>query len=63
MRYWNGYRFWLSWTNLDGVLVGEKMNDLEGVGDNADGEELLAVVAALHHHAKMVSQQVRPRYV
>jgi len=36
--------------DLDGVLVGQKVDDFESVGDDADGEELLAVVAALHHH-------------
>lgn len=35
--------------HLDGVLVGEEVDDLEGVGDDADGQELLAVVATLHH--------------
>ena len=25
--------------------------DLEGVGDDANGHQLLAVVAAVHHHA------------
>ena len=39
-------------TYLDGVLVGEEVDDLERVRDNADGQELLAVVAALHHQAK-----------
>ena len=38
-------------TYLDGVLVGEEVDDLERVRDNADGQELLAVVAALHHQA------------
>ena len=37
--------------NLDGVLVGEEVDDLEGVLDNADGHELLAGVAALLHEA------------
>ena len=37
--------------NLDGVLVGEEVDDFESVSDNSDGQELLAVVAALHHHA------------
>jgi len=35
--------------NLDGVLVGHDVDDLEGVGDNADGHDLLSVVAAVHH--------------
>ena len=38
-------------TYLDGVLVGEEVNDLKRVRNNADGHELLAVVAALHHQA------------
>ena len=37
--------------NLDRVLVAEQVDDFECVGDNADGQELLAVVAALHHQA------------
>ena len=36
---------------LDGVLVGEEVDDLERVCNDADGEELLSVVAALHHQA------------
>lgn len=39
-------------SNLDRILVGEEMNDFEGVGDDADGQEFLAVVAALHHQAE-----------
>ena len=39
------------YAHLDGVLVGEEVDDLERVRDDADGEELLAVVAAVHHHA------------
>lgn len=38
-------------TYLDGVLVAEKVDDLERVRNNANGQELLAVVAALHHKA------------
>ena len=37
--------------NLDGVLVGEEVDDFESVSNNSDSQELLAVVAALHHHA------------
>lgn len=37
--------------DLDGVLVGEEVDDLEGVLDDADGHELLASVAALLHEA------------
>ena len=40
------------YAHLDGVLVGEEVDDLERVRDDADGQELLAVVAALHHHAE-----------
>ena len=36
--------------HLDGVLVGEEVDDLEGMLDNAHCHELLAVVAAMHHH-------------
>ena len=39
------------YTDLDGVLVGEEVDDLERMCDNANGQKLLAVVAALHHHA------------
>jgi len=35
--------------NLDGVLVGEKVDDLESVLDDTDSHELLSVVAAVHH--------------
>jgi hypothetical protein len=38
--------------HLDGILVGQKMNDLEGMCDNSDSHEFLAVVASLHHQAK-----------
>jgi len=38
-------------TNLDGVLVGEEVNDLKRMGNDADGQKLFAVVAALHHQA------------
>ena len=31
-------------------LSGEQVDDLEGVLDDAAGHELLAVVAAVHHH-------------
>ena len=39
------------YAHLDGVLVGEEVDDLERVRDDADGKELLAVVTTLHHHA------------
>jgi hypothetical protein len=35
--------------NLNGVLVGEKVNDLKSVLDNASSHELLSVVTAVHH--------------
>lgn len=36
-------------TDLDGVLVAQEVDDLERVGNNTDGHELLSVVTALHH--------------
>lgn len=36
-------------SNLDGVLVGDEVDDLESVLNNAGGLDLLAVVAAVHH--------------
>jgi hypothetical protein len=35
--------------DLDGVLVSREMDDLEGVLDNADSNQLLAIVTAVHH--------------
>lgn len=35
--------------NLDGVLVGQQVNDLESMLDNAGSHQLLAVVATVHH--------------
>jgi len=35
--------------DLERVLVGQQMNDLEGVLDDTDSELLLTVVAAVHH--------------
>lgn len=35
--------------HLDGVLVCDEVDDLEGVLDDADSHKLLAVVAAVHH--------------
>jgi hypothetical protein len=37
---------------LDGILVGQKMNDFKGMCDNSDSHEFLAVVASLHHQTK-----------
>ena len=42
-------------THLDRVLVGEEVDNFEGMCNNADGQELLAVVAALHHQANCAS--------
>ncbi len=36
--------------HFDRVLTGQEMDDLEGLLDDADGLELLAVVSALSHH-------------
>mmetsp|Transcript_36978 Transcript_36978/g.55876 ORF Transcript_36978/g.55876 Transcript_36978/m.55876 type:complete len:255 (-) Transcript_36978:22-786(-) len=36
--------------HLEGVLVREEVDDLEGMLDDADSHHLLAVVAAVHHH-------------
>jgi hypothetical protein len=41
-------------TNLDGVLVGEEVDDLECMCDDADSHKLLAVVAALHHQTAVI---------
>ena len=35
--------------NLDGVLVREQVDDLEGVLDDTDSHQLLSVVATVHH--------------
>jgi hypothetical protein len=35
--------------NLDGVLVGKKVDDLKSVLDNASSHKLLSVVATVHH--------------
>ena len=35
---------------LPPYLSGQQMNDLKGVFDDAHGQKLLAVVAAVHHH-------------
>ena len=36
-------------SNLDWVLVGKEVDDLERMCNNADGEKLLAVITTLHH--------------
>ena len=37
--------------DLEGVLPSQQVDDLEAVLDDPDGEQLLAVVAAVHHEA------------
>ena len=37
--------------DLDGVLLGNEVNDLESVLNNSDGHDLLTVVSAVHHEA------------
>ena len=46
--------------NLEGVLVGEEVDDLEGVSHDADSHELLAVVAAFHHETTWNRLNRRP---
>ena len=36
---------------LEGVLPGQQVDDLEAVLDDPDGQQLLAVVPAVHHQA------------
>jgi hypothetical protein len=36
--------------NLDGVLIGQKVNNLERLLDDSDSQLLLTVVSTLHHH-------------
>ena len=43
--------------NLKWVLVGEEVDDLECVCNDSNGQELLAVVAALHHQAKRIEKR------
>ena len=38
--------------DLDGVLLGDEVDDLESVLDDTEGHDLLAVVAAVHHEAE-----------
>ena len=40
--------------NLDRILVCEEVNDLERMCDNADSQELLAIVATLHHQTERI---------
>ena len=38
--------------NLNGVLLGDEVDNLEGVLDDTDSHELLSVVPAVHHEAE-----------
>ena len=49
-------------TNLNRILVCEEVDDLECMRDNADSQELLAIVATLHHQTKRVDSEPRQRY-
>jgi len=35
--------------DLNWILVSQKMNDLHGVLDDADGHQLLTIIATVHH--------------
>lgn len=35
--------------DLDGVGVSEKVDDLEGIAEDADGQQLLSIVSSVHH--------------
>lgn len=50
-------------TNLNWVLVGEEVDDFEGVGNNSEGKELLAVITALHHKANHESSTINATIV
>lgn len=39
--------------DLDGVLLGDKVDDLESVLDDSDSHDLFTVVAAVHHQARI----------
>ena len=41
--------------DLDGVLLGNEVDDLESVLNNSDGHDLRTVVSAVHHEAVMGS--------
>jgi hypothetical protein len=41
-------------TDLNGVLVGEEVDDLECMCNDADSHKLLAVVASLHHQTTVM---------
>ena len=38
-------------THLDGILIREQVDNLKGVCNDSDREQLLSIVAALHHQA------------
>lgn len=50
-------------TYLNGVLVCQEVDDLERMCNNADGQELLAVVATLHHQARTKKRIVGKTHV
>lgn len=45
--------------NLDRVLVGEEVDNFEGVGDDSDGHLLLTVVATVHHETIISCRSVK----
>jgi hypothetical protein len=49
-------------SNLDWVLVGKEMDDLERMCNNADSEKLLAVITTLHHQTESAHIQYGRRY-
>lgn len=57
-------KWWLAETTyLNGVLVTEKVNNFESMGNDSDSHELLAVVASLHHQAiKRYQRQILYMY-
>jgi hypothetical protein len=47
-------------SNLDWVLVGEEVDDLERMCNNADGEKLLSIITTLHHQAEKRTHSAWP---
>ena len=50
-------------TNLNWVLVGEEVDDFEGMGNNSESKELLAVITALHHKTNHESSTINATIV
>lgn len=48
--------------NLDRVLFGDEVDDLESVLDDSDGHDLLTVVSAVHHETISKSQSAATLY-